>query len=94
MLILYRHQLSQIHPLKKIWITFWTIVQRMSNSKYKSPVNDMSDASLWYHKRKYKEAKAEFKKSFVSWLHRDKQKSLKALYPPNLTTKIVTNLIG
>ena len=58
------------------------------------PVNDMSDASLRYHKRKYKEAKAAFKKSFVAWLHRDKQKSLKALYPPNLTTKIVTNLKG
>ena len=59
-----------------------------------SAVNDMSDASLRYHKRKYKEVKAAFKKRFVAWLHRDKQKSLKALYPPNLTTKIVTNLIG
>ena len=57
-------------------------------------VNDMSDASLRYNKRKYKEVKAAFKKRFVAWLHRDKQKSLKALYPPNLTTKIVTNLIG
>ena len=31
-----------------------------------SPVNDMSDASLWYHKRKYKESKAAFKKKFCS----------------------------
>ena len=32
-----------------------------------SPVNDMSDASLWYHKRKYKEAENSiFKKKFCS----------------------------
>ena len=31
-----------------------------------SPVNDMSDASLRYHNRKYKEAKAAFKKKFCS----------------------------
>ena len=31
-----------------------------------SPVNDISNASLRYHKRKYKEAKAVFKKKFCS----------------------------
>ena len=60
------HQLLQIHPLKKIWIGFWTIVQRMCVSPIKfqmqSPVNDMSEASLRYYKRKYKEVKAAFKK--------------------------------
>ena len=31
-----------------------------------SPVNDISDALLWYHKRKYKEVKAAFKEKFCS----------------------------
>ena len=31
-----------------------------------SPVDDMSDASLQYHKRKYKEVKATFEEKFCS----------------------------